>query len=203
MKKSIVLAILGVATAAGMTSSYGQGSVVFKNYFSSSSPTINFGASAGANAGMALGSSFEAQLLWFNGLTSDASSLTAVGSPVIFGTSVTGASPVADGDLAHGAGYFIGPTVSLTGYSSGLATFEVMVTGTENGVTYSGVSSLFTMTPATGASPPPGFNQVQSGTGAIQYDGSTYNVEAVPEPTTMALGGLGMAAMMFFRRKRA
>jgi len=41
MKKSIVWAILGIA-AASATTAYGQGQVFFMNYFSSTSPTINF-----------------------------------------------------------------------------------------------------------------------------------------------------------------
>jgi hypothetical protein len=206
MKKSIVLAILGIAGAVG-TTAYGQGSVVFKNYFTSSSPTINFnatGVTPASKEGLAVGSSLDAQLLWYNGVTGNASLLTAVGAPVVFGTSVTSVSPVADGDLADGAGYFIGNVIILPGYTSGLATFEVDVYGTEGANTYGGMSALFTMTPATGASPPPGFNQVQVGVGSIQYNPGSYTIiNSVPEPATMALGGLGLAAMMLIRRKKA
>lgn len=206
MKKSLVLAILGIAGALG-TTAYGQGYVVFKNYFTSSSPTINFnatGVTPSSKAGLALGSSFSAELLWFNGTTANPASLTPVGPLVIFGTSVTSISPVADGNLAGGAGYFIGGTVPLPGYTSGLATFMVDVFGTEGANSYAGSSALFTMTPATGASPPPGFNQVQVGVGSIQYNPGSYQiVDAIPEPVTMAFGGLGLAALMLFRRKRA
>ena len=207
MKKSIVLAILGIAAAAG-TAAYGQGFVLFQNYFGSTSPTINFAATGvvpAAKEGLAVGSSLSAQLLWYNGLTGNASLLTAVGAPVVFGTSVTSVSPVADGDLADGAGFFIAPSaVTLTGYTSGLATFEVAVFGTEGANTYTGTSALFTMTPATGSSPVPGFNQLQVAVGSIQYNPGSYNVvNAVPEPATLALGGLGLAAMMLIRRKQA
>jgi hypothetical protein len=202
MKKSIVLAILGIAAAAG-TTAYGQGTVVFKNYFASTSPTINFnatGVTPASKEGLALGSSLSAELLWFNGLTANPAALSVVaGSLTPFGS-----GPTADGDIAGFAGLFIGSVVTLPGYVSGLATFQVDVFGTEGANSYAGSSALFTMTPATGASPPPGFNQVQVGVGSIQYNPGSYSViDSVPEPTTMALGGLGLAAMMFIRRKKA
>jgi hypothetical protein len=200
MKKSIVLAILGIAAAAG-TTAFGQGTVYFKNYFNSTSPTINFNASGiipASKDGLAVGPNLSAELLWFNGLTANPAALTLVaGSLTPFGGS-------ADGDVAGGAGLFIGPIVTLPGYVSGLATFQVAVFGTEGANSYSGTSGLFTMTPATGAQPAPGFNQVQVGVGSIQYNPGSYSVaDAVPEPTTMALGGLGLAALMVFRRKQA
>lgn len=204
MKKSLVLGILGIAAIAG-TTAHGQGYVNFLNYFSSTSPTINFnatGVTPSSKAGLALGSSFTAELLWFNGLTANPAQLTLVpGSLTPFATPPGG---VADGNLANGAGYFIGPTLSLTGYTSGLATFEVAVFGTEGANSYAGTSALFTMTPATGSQPVPGFNQVQVAVGSIQYNPGSYQiVDAVPEPVTMAFGGLGLAALMLFRRKQA
>ena len=42
-------------------------------------------------------------------------------------------------------------------------------------------------------------------TGDLETDGGfqVLNVSAVPEPTTMALGGLGLAALLVARRKKA
>jgi hypothetical protein len=208
MKKSIVLAILGIAAAA--VPSYGQGSVVFKNYFVSSSPTINFsatGVTPASKEGLAIGSAFTAELLWFNGVTANPASLTlAAGSLTPFAT-----PGCIDGDVANFAGLFIGGVVTLPGYSSGLATFQVAVFGTEGANSYAGESGLFTMTPATGASPPPGFNQVQVGVGSVQYDAGSYDsganggqpIRPIPEPTTMALAALGGLSLLLFRRKMA
>lgn len=205
MKKLIVLAILGIA---GATASYGQGFVNFLNYFSSSSPTINFsatGVTPSSLEGLAVGGQFTAELSWFNGVTANPLALTALpGTLTSFSFNSTGPAlnSTPDGDTADGAGWFIGPTATLIGYVSGLATFQVTVFGTEGANSYEGQSALFTMTPATGTTPVPGFNQVQVGVGSIQYNPGSYSVTNVPEPTTMVLGGLGGLALMLFRRKQ-
>jgi len=198
------LAILGIA---GATASYGQGYVLFQNYYNATSPTINFaatGVTPASKEGLAVGSSLTAELLWFNGLTANPAALSLVaGSLTVFGTSVTAVSPVADGDLADGAGFFIAAASAvLPGYTSGLATFQVDVFGTEGLNSYVGQSALFTMTPATGAEPVPGFNQLQIAVGSIQYNPGSYSVSDVPEPTTVALGALGGLSLLLFRRKQ-
>jgi len=162
--------------------------VLFQNYYNATSPTINFaatGVTPASKEGLAVGSSLTAELLWFNGLTANPAALSLVaGSLTVFGTSVTAVSPVADGDLADGAGFFIAAASAvLPGYTSVLATFQVDVFGTEGLNSYVGQSALFTMTPATGAEPVPGFNQLQIAVGSIQYNPGSYSVSDVPEPT--------------------
>jgi hypothetical protein len=202
MKKSIVLAILGIAVAA--VPSYGNGYVFFCNYFNSTSPTINFApwVTPPSKAGLAAGGAMAAELLWFNGLTQNPAALTLVA-----GSSTPFATPpgnVADGDLASGAGYFFGPVATLPGYTSGLVTLQVEVFGTEAEYSYFGQSALFTMTPATGITPVPEFNQNQVGPGAIQYNPYSYSgdFQGVPEPMTPALGALGGLSLCMFRRRK-
>src|SRR5436189_6401357 len=76
MKKSFVLALLGVA-AAGLTASYGQGTVTFSNYILEDSPTINYGPNSPAGKiGVPVGGTFAAELGWFNGVTADPLQIT-------------------------------------------------------------------------------------------------------------------------------
>src|SRR5436190_18162727 len=115
MKKSLVLAILGVAAAS--VTSFGQGTVTFQNYFSSTSPTVKY-AATGVPAGKAnleLGGSFAAELGWFNGTTADDTQITLLpGSITGFGVVLGPGFPnaTADGDTGNGAGWFLGPTLA-------------------------------------------------------------------------------------------
>ena len=202
MKKSLVLAILGVAAAA--TTSYGQGFVYFANYFGTSSPTINFalsGVTPASKAGLAVGGQLQAELLWFNGLTANPADLTAIPSTITaFSFNGPALNAIADGDLSNGAGWFFGGLTTLLGYTSGLATFQVVVFSEAEYM--AGLSALFTMTPATGTTPVPGFDQLQVAPGAIQYNPNSYLLDDVPEPTTLALGALGGLSLLLFRRKK-
>ncbi len=203
MKKSIVLAILGIA--AGTTASYGQGTVSFNNYFSSTSPTINYSSNAGlvpaGKAGLAVGSEFDVELAWAVGTVGSTSALTFLpGTLTTFGNAQP-TYPASDGNLlpnTYGAGWFEGPNVTLagSGTAGSIVTLDVFCfnNGSLAGSTINGSSGLFQVAVGGGALPPASLN------GTV---GQSFTVaNSVPEPTTMALGGLGLAALMLFRRKQ-
>jgi hypothetical protein len=193
MKKALLTGLLGVALTA---TTYGQGMVHFSNYFSSSSPAWGVDGSNAGAGNLGMGPTWSAQLLYYIGSTTDASMLQALSytsggntSPVDFGFGVA----TADGDL--GSGWFDGGFVQIPGVTAanaGTITFQIMVS--HNGTpTY--LSSLFeSAVSADSASGAPNFVQ-----GAWQ----TTPLSPVPEPTTLALLGIGGAALLVFRRKNA
>jgi hypothetical protein len=205
MKKTWILAVLGLSSV-GVISSYGQGHLNFTDYANSTSPTINYAASnvPVGKAGLSLGGSFAAELAWGNGANDTAGSLTLIpGTITYFGYDGPGANGDADGasgPSAAGAGWFqLNTTTTLTtamGYTGGQVTLEVFAfnNGSLGAATVFGNSTLFNFTPATGSSPTP----------STAPDISPFTVaQAVPEPTTLALAGLGGAALLAFRRKKA
>jgi hypothetical protein len=207
MKKSLVLGILGAAAAA---TAYGQGTVQFQNYFNPSSPTIKYAASnvPSGKANLALGGNFAAELAWFNGVTADPNQLVLIPTTITGFGAVSPSFPnaVADGDLASGAGWYFGPTVTLSGAASGTTvTLDVIAFNGAaptafaggipvwNGATgQGGQSGLFQITLGGGALPPAGLSSAPN-----------FTVQNVPEPTMFALAGLGAAGLMALRRKKA
>jgi len=207
MKKTLALAILGAV--AGVATSYGQGTVGFFNYFASTSPTINYSANAAlvpaGKAGLALGGSFAAELGWFNGVTADPNQITLVASSLTyFSFNGPTANGTADGDvfnaahpLGSGAGWYLGPNVSLTGTGVGsVVTLDVFVFngGSIAAASVGGNSGLFQVTLGGGGVPPASL--------ATAPNISVVNTGPVPEPSIFALAGLGAAGLMTLRRNK-
>jgi len=181
MKKSIVASIIGVvATVAAIESSYGQGFVAFNNYYSSVDQTVRTSPALGGNL---LGSSYTAQLSYSFGGSALTPLTAAQGGVVSFNT---GGAP---------AGYFIGGVATIPGYTSGAITFQVSA---YNGIDYAsstvrGQSALLNLNGiATGALP-----VGDLGPGLVAF-----TVSSVPEPSTLALIGLGTGALLFLRRRK-
>jgi len=215
MKKAIVLSILGIA-ASGI-SAFGQGAINFGNYAAASYQPVYYNPSASsAPAGLAGKNAdtttTEIQLFYALGnLTGDTQAqflATATAGVTTFitlgyngGGSYMGNPATSSGGVG---GYFAPVEQIIAGWSSGPVTFlaEAWETaGPNGGATFaashlSGESALWMETDIVGTagSPPP--TPAFANNPAIEL-----TLTSVPEPTTMALGGLGLAALMFFRRK--
>jgi len=191
MKKSILIALLGVGTAVA---SYGQGVIIFGNY-SSSSQLNGISYASGPAAGLYCGPEISAILLYGASTSTSISQLTAIGAPVAVGEGVASGP----GPIGSYAGWFGGVARTIDASSPGTTyAFAIEATGTYLGVTYLGYSPIaYGATQAGGSVPPPAPNLPAS-----LLNGS-FTVSPVPEPTTLALAGLGGLALLLFRRKQS
>jgi len=214
MKRKIIASIIGIAASSALVaSSYGQGEIQFANYtFDPGTPSapVTFGSQSGGLAGELVGSEFTAELEYDLG-TQTAGSFVSQG----FAQNFAGGTAVAtfygtDGNAGSQAGefLFIDPSpgaqgssgVTVPTYSSGAVTFEVFVTGTKGAITYNGFSSPVVVSALT--SPPGDLFYNNTGITANPMQLSAFTVNPVPEPTTLALAGLGMASMLVIRRRK-
>ena len=196
MKRSILVALGLAATAVA----YGQGKINFNNYYASTQTTgVTYDNSAQSTAdgvaGLGVGPEMTAILLWGPSTATAISQLSAVaGSSTPFGNGDT----AVPGTIVPptGAGWFTGPTLSINGGTAGSYAFAIEATGTLNGVQFQGFSPV--VVGATSAS-------VSSATpnlpDAIRQ--GSFTVSPVPEPSILALSGIGAAALMLVRRKKA
>jgi hypothetical protein len=204
MKKALVAAILGIAL--NITASHGQGYIVMENYkVAPVGPTgtpvwsgVTYGPGS-VKAGQYVGavSGFKADLLF--SLDGGATYNLVAGSQTpFFAGSADGGTPTTDG-----AGSFLGPTVTVPGYTSGPVSFEVRAfNGASYGAagSYNGISAPFTIPSlVTSTLVTPGDLLNLSGTTAQGLQPFVVNI---PEPSIFALAGLGAAGLMAFRRKK-
>jgi hypothetical protein len=195
MKKSVILSILGLAMAT--VSSYGQGSIAFNTYLANGTAGIYTSYGNGPLAGTGLDSSFTGVLLWATTNPNDAATTALTANSPLNAIWNVGPSQTFDSNGAT-AGYLEATSNLNIGAAVGQALFfEVAAyNGASYGAgTFAGHSASFAATLVQGATPPT----------ADQIDAmAPFQVfQTVPEPTTMALGGLGLAALLVARRKKA
>jgi hypothetical protein len=195
MKKSLLLTILGVA--ASMTAFCGDGYINFANYNATPFYAVVYGPCA--LQGTQVGANVDVELGWANG-SGVTSGFTLIPSSV---TAISATWSQPDNGIGDNiTGWFVGPTITLTGYTGGPVTFDILAwvaSGPYSGGTYdtSLNGSLIWTEPAsaiaTGVEAPGEFTAMP---GDIM-------IAIIPEPTTLALGILGGLSLLAFRRKQA
>jgi len=175
--------------ALGVVGAYGQGQVTFQNFTS--------GAVTGGT-GYA-GSQFSVSLYWVAGtFAGTADQLITSGTYFAANAPMFGAGPLTEANQDNGAGFFDGGTINITG--TGAGTYSLVAVAYSGAASYSaalttpgawaGRSGVFQAVLVTGANPP--------NTTVVP----TFAVAPVPEPSTFALAGLGLAGLLIFRRRK-
>jgi hypothetical protein len=207
MKKAIVLAIVGLA--AGVASSYGQGAIKLDNY-DTYGPNVNYGAGSDGAVGTGVTSAYTMGVYYWNAVGNFTGSTIAdpsgVALPGSLGSYLLGTTANSSVQFASGtAAGFLGQAIGNGAFNvpgsdpNGGQVWTLMIVAYEgasyNAAAYRGHSAAFTLTLSAASNP----TTVLTGTAMPGF--SVF--QAVPEPTTMALGGLGLASLLLFRRKQA
>jgi len=180
MKKATLVLALGIVSS--VSPSYGQGSIFFNNYGASTDAIVTYYSPGWPFHGQPVASSYTAQLLYGFGTITDPSQL-------IFSDITQSFNPSTPG-------YFQGPIITIPGYSGGPVTFQVVA---YQGPSWSlaigarGGSELFTLPSiATGTTP----------VGEFGPSLKPFAVVYIPEPSTIALVGLGLVSLLTFRSRK-
>jgi hypothetical protein len=187
MKKSLVLAILGVT--AGVTASYGQGQINFNNYYAEAQTTGVTYAYGGLYGGLGVGPEGSATLFWGASTDTSTSQLTAIyASTTPFGLGYA----TGPGVIGTGAGWFDGGNFTINGGVPGTYAFAIYV---QSGF-MAGWSPIVTGATQMGLMYP-----VPALPAALQQ--GSFTIDIIPEPSTMALSALGGLSLWLMRRKKA
>jgi hypothetical protein len=205
MKKSLVASLLGLAAA---TSAFGQESIQFNNYQSTTFQQVTWGGVPVPALGITPGApvndpNVELQLFWALGTFSSQAAFQAAANAGV----TTFINPLF---TYNGGGYYAGPIQILTaGSPSQTVTFEVEgweTAGPFGGPTFAtssatGVSALWTET----AAPNSSANGLQPSSNPATFFNNgppAMSIVIMPEPSMFALSGIGVVSFMLKRRKK-
>lgn len=213
--KKLLLTACAITFAVSV---FAQGTVIFNNRVGGTVITHVYGPQAGNpnqsitgngatdlpvgttsyTGALLLGANYLSQLLAANGANAAADTLQAASTaPVSFRTAATGAGWVnattatLSGVPADAAVATI-RMVAWDNTSGNYTTWATAQTAWQAGTIAAGMSPLFNLNAIGGQS-----NPAQNLTGL-----QSFNIYFVPEPSTMALAGLGAAALLIFRRRK-
>ncbi len=203
MKKLLLLA---ATLVVAVTCSYAQGRFYFNNSTSGGGPvtvgTLNMGATGGA-AGSFLGSPYSIEVLYAAGTFADQASFNAAAPTATAATAFFGAGPAGEPNQNNGAGiYDFGPQVLVTVPTTGIYTVQARAWFNNGQFATFGAAASAPAGANTGLS---GLVQVNAKAAPAPADSaifSGFTVGVVPEPSTFALIGLGMGALVLIRRKK-
>ena len=201
MKKELLLSILGITAV----SCFGQGVIKLDNY-DTYGPYVIYGASSDGAIGIGVTSAWTMGIYYWNALGnfvgSTAADPTGFAMPETLGSYLlaTGSGSTAafgyggvNGTAMAGASWAVPIAPSPTGG----ATITLIIVAFEGAsydtALYRSHSPAFTLVTSDASSPSP----VMTGSAMPGF-----GVFPVPEPSTLALSGLGGAALLFFRRRR-
>jgi hypothetical protein len=194
MKRKVLTSVLGAAGLIGMAvTSYGQGQVFFDNYDASPYWNVQYsgtGAGAGSDVSVQLGYAVGA------GQTSGFTLLPDI-------VPINAALSQGNGGVGPAVGgWFQGPIETLTGVGAGQAvTLELLAWTTTGGTTFANAAFNGSLT----------WTELGATLGGNGLPASNFTampgslmLNPVPEPTTLALAGLGgLASLVAFRRKQS
>jgi hypothetical protein len=208
MKKLIAIAVLGLAAVT----SWGQGTVDFRNggvtfktatanryiYFGNVGPGAGTPVPGSADANRVVGTSYVAGLWYVNGADQGGqiASARAVGRTFAFRAATTAEANKGTWVVAAGAS----PTFTFTDLAIGQsATLQVRVWDSAKFTTFEAAVAGGEF----GASAPFNYTVPAAGSAADAYYLDNLRAFAViPEPSTIALGILGAASLLFLRRRK-
>jgi hypothetical protein len=201
MKKILLTTAMCLIGAASLMA---QGRIIFANSSTTpiqiSNPQINGGVASilgtGSTAAFGIGPA-SVRISLFAGLSSGSL------SPVLIGTAAnqTYVTNTASG-IASAQGTFAGGNpLPLPGFDGSAPVFLQMIIESFTGsVPYKATSSIISVTPA--LSPAAATTVFGAAGGPNLWNSASFTMVPVPEPSSMALAGLGAASLLLFRRRK-